>query len=377
MSNQFSSEKYWVWSFVGKIVVVGTYILILAGFLYAPRFFDWIGSTKKTIHVYAFTEIISPEAIEEFTKNTGISVVVTYFETNEDLYTKFRVTGGEGYDLVTPSDYMVELLAKENLLLELNHNSLPCFNELDPRILNKYFDIGNRHSIPVVWNIYGIAADKKFLKEDNELISLDLIFKGPSYWNSDFVSSENNRICMLEDPLESILFAGFYLFGKSDNFSEEEYDAIKDLLIQQKKWIECYSNSSLYYYLLGKIVPMALTPGIFMRKLSSDFKDFVFRIPEEGSMLVIENFAIPACSKKVDLVYQFINFLLSKEVAAQHSSMYGFNPSNQKAYALIDEEITSNPHYFPPDSLFEKFFIIHNNLSVDRVEEIWLAVKFA
>jgi spermidine/putrescine transport system substrate-binding protein len=377
MSEKKSPDKHRLQSFFSKIVIVTVYTALLALSLYAPRFLDWFGSSKNTIHVYAFTEIISPEIIEEFTKKTGISVVMTYFETNEDLFTKFRVTGGEGYDLVTPSDYMVELLAQEKLLHKLDHTALPCFKEIDQRLMHRYFDPQNCYSIPAVWNVYGIAADKKILKNEPGKIGLNVIFEGPSSWKKDQEFKGNERICMLEDPLEAILYAGLYLFGKVDHFSSEEYEAIKELLIRQKKWIECYSNSSLYYYLLGNIVPMALTPGIFMRKLSSEFKDFVFMIPKEGSLLVIENFAIPACSKKIDLVYQFITFLLSKEVAARHSAMYGFNPTNRFAYELLDQAIVNNPHYFPPDEWFDRLFLTHNNLSVDRVEEIWLAVKFS
>lgn len=377
MNVQTSSSKKILESLASKGIIIGMYISILAFFLYIPRMLDWMGSSRNTIHVYAFTEIISPEAIEEFEKKTGISVVMTYFETNEDLYTKFKVTGGDGYDLVTPSDYMVELLTKEHLLHRLDHKKLPRFSEIDPRLLHRYFDKHNLFSIPAVWNVYGIAADKNFLDIKNNQIGLDVIFKGPSVWKKGVPSGSPDRICMVEDPLEAIMFAGSYLFGKVDNFSDLEYERIKQLLIEQKKWVECYSNSSLYYYLLGKIVPMALTPGIFMRKLAADFKDFVFMLPNEGSMLVIENFAIPARSKKVELVYRFINFLLDKEIAAEHSKMYGFNPSNKNAYALLDKEIINNPHYFPTDERFEKLFHTHNNLPMDKVEDIWLAVKFA
>lgn len=377
MSEQVSTGKKIFDLLAGKVIIVSVYLALLALFLYFPRLLDWMGRSKNTLHVYSFTEIISPEAIEEFEKETGISVVMTYFETNEDLYTKFKVTGGQGYDLVTPSDYMVELLVKENLLHKLDHAKLPCFKEIDNRLMGRYFDPENNYSVPAVWNVYGIAFDRSFLNTQNNEIGLDVIFKGPEAWGSDVQAYKGTRICMVEDPLEALMYAGLYLFGKVDNFCDEEFEEIKKLLIKQKEWVECYSNSSLYFYLLGKIVPLALTPGIFMRKLASEFKNFAFMIPQEGSMLVVENFAIPQQSKKVDLVYKFINFLLSKEMAARHSDMYGFNPTNRYAYELLDPEIVNNPHYFPTNERFEKLFHTHNNLPMDKVEDIWLAVKFA
>jgi spermidine/putrescine transport system substrate-binding protein len=377
MSEQTSKSRKIIESLAGKAIIIGVYLALLALFLYFPRLLDWMGRSKNTLHVYSFTEIISPEAIEEFEKQTGISVVMTYFETNEDLYTKFKVTGGEGYDLITPSDYMVELLAHEKLLHKLDHEQLTCFKEIDPRLMGRYFDPHNNYSIPAVWNVYGIAFDRSFLDVRNNEVSLDVIFEGAQAWKLGAQTRKGTRICMVEDPLEALMYAGLYLFGKVDNFSDQEFEAIKRLLIKQKEWIECYSNSSLYYYLLGKIVPLALTPGIFMRKLASEFTNFAFMIPKEGSMLVVENFAIPAQTKKIDMVYKFINFLLTKEMAARHSEMYGFNPTNRLAYELLDPEIANNPHYFPTDERFKKLFHTHNNLPWDKVEEVWLAVKFA
>jgi spermidine/putrescine transport system substrate-binding protein len=359
-----------------KAGIVVMYTLVIAIFLYLPRFTDLIWKQSKTLNVYSFTEMISAEALQEFEEQTGISVSITYFETNEDLYTKFKVTGGEGYDLITPSDYMVELLVQENLLHTLDHTKISNIQELDSRLLNRFYDPKNRYSLPVAWNVYGVAFDRDVIDVKNDELSLDVIFKGPSVWKNSGKIGFDSKICMLDDPFEAVMLAAIYLFGRVDNLSTEDYKLIKQLLVEQKKWVECYTNSSLFYYLQGNIVPVALTSGLFMRKMAEETDRFSFMIPKEGSLLGVETLAIPARSKKVVLAHKLMNFLLSRKISHFHTVEYGSNPGNRMVYPMLDKSIIGNPHYFPPDEWFDKLHQIHNNFPMHIIEKIWLAVKF-
>jgi spermidine/putrescine transport system substrate-binding protein len=94
--------------------------------------------------------------LERFERETGIRLHVSYYETNEELFSKLRATKGEGYDLVIPSDYVVELMIKEGLLQKIDRTKVHAWSELDPKLLSLYFDPHNDYTIPYFWAVYGL-----------------------------------------------------------------------------------------------------------------------------------------------------------------------------------------------------------------------------
>lgn len=370
--DEASPYKTCAYSLMLKAFIVANYFLLIALFLYLPRF---VGAfSEKYINIYVFTEMVSPDAVREFEKLEGIKIYIRYFETNEELLAKFRVSEGEGYDLITPSDYMVELLCKEGMLHEIDHSKIKSFQELDEKLLNHFYDPGNKYSLPLAWFTYGLIYEKSIFSHWREPAGLDLIFDMPK------VSQEIGRpykICMLDDPREVIMFAAIYLFGKSDNLTPQEFAAVQDLLIKQKRWVEAYTSSSLQYFLISNIVPLAITPSFNMIKISRVTDRFDFKLPQQGSLMVIENIAIPNKCKKIEQVYKFIDFILSKKIEHINSSIYGYNPTNKQSYSLIDKKILENASLFPSDEAFAKLRMVHNNFFVKNVENIWLGVKFA
>jgi len=110
-----------------------------------------------------------------------------------------------------------------------------------------------------------------------------------------------------------------------------------------------------------------------MKKLQEVSDKFTFEIPKEGSMIAIENLAIPVKTKKADKVHKFIDFLISKKIEALHSDLYGTNPSNVFAR---DGKNLKNPNFFPEDEMFGKLHLVNNEISLDKVDAIWLGVRF-
>ena len=121
MIDNLGNYKNFFSNIFAKIFIALFYIFIFAFFLYFPKISQIFFNPKKAINVYAFTDMISSESIQEFQKQTGIAVYMQYFDTNEELLAKFRISKGKGYDLITPSDFIIELLIKQNLLQKINH----------------------------------------------------------------------------------------------------------------------------------------------------------------------------------------------------------------------------------------------------------------
>jgi spermidine/putrescine transport system substrate-binding protein len=351
--------------------------VLLGVILYLPQVFD-NSANERSISICVFPNIISPEAIQEFEKQTGITVHAHYFESNEELLAKFKINEGVGYDMVTPSDFMVEILHKDGLLQAIDTKKIKNFKELDDRLLGRYFDSNNKYSVPYCWTVYGIAYDKElFNLTSNNSVSFELIFNSPAYLVNKGIARKPYQVCMTDDGRESVFFAALYLFGRTKYFDSFDFRRIQDTLITQKPWVECYTDASLQYFLVGNIVSAAVIGSNHMKKILALTDRFDFKIPEEGSVLVIENVAIPVHSKKSDLVCQFIDFIISKQQAFKHFELYGNNPSNKSSYDNIDPKIVKNSHLFPSQEQFTQLHLIHNELPIQMVDAVWLKVKFA
>jgi len=352
-----------------KVLIVLFVLFVLLFFLYLPSV---VRFEEKSINVYMFTEYISPDSIRDFEKETGIKVYVQYCESNEELYAKFKVNEGIGYDLIAPSDYMVQLLMRDDLLQKIDQKKLTNFAQLDPAMLHHYFDPDNSYSVPLTWSVYGIVYDKLLLTNPTANIGFDYIFKNPEDLVHSMLVKKPYEICMFDDPREVFLLAAHYLLKKITNLNEQDFAAVEHLLINQKRWVECYTNFGLRYFLEGNIISCAVTSSRYVSSiLEAGSGRFGFKIPESGSMFVIENFAIPVHSKKTAMVHKFIDFMISRKYCTVHFNEYGGNPVNKESYQDIDRQ------FFPNDELFNKLFLIHNELPLRKIEEMWLRVKTA
>ncbi len=376
--NNAPVKNHFLPSIKGKLIILVAYITLFAFFLYMPLFVEFF-TTGKTLNVCLFVETISPEAIELFEQKTGIKVKLTYAEMDDYIYARFKVNEGEGYDIVNIADFMVQLLRTEGLLYPLDHSKIVNAQGLYPHLLNKDYDPGNRYSFPHKWYVYGFVYDKVFFNKINrDDMSLDLIYKDPKLLVQEGIVKEPYRICTLDDSRDIVLFAAMKMFGRIDNLTTEELTLIQDCLVRQKSWVESYTVHSVEYFLFADIVPIALTSSNYMRKILSYSDRFDFAIPKEGSMLIMENFAIPKRSKKIEWAHEFINFMLSDEIMELNSTTYGYNSANRNANEKIDKKYLLHTHLSPTKEIFKRLYMpLYPNQLRKKVEEIWLTVGFA
>ena len=200
------------------------WFLVFFIFLFSPVIFRTF-KNGKSLNVFAFPELIDAEYVHQFEKETGIKVHISYYENNDELLVKMRKTKGQGYDIIIPSDYAVEILIREGLLKRYDKRRLQFYRTIDERFLGKYFDPQNDYSIPYLWETYKIGINKKFYKNGYPEASWKLIFDE---------KSAPEGLVMVNTPREAVLLAAFYLFGSIDNLNAEKMEKIKELLIKQK-----------------------------------------------------------------------------------------------------------------------------------------------
>jgi len=355
---------------MAKSLIIIFYAIVFAVVLYSPRIYNFFFDTKEVITVYTYREAFSVEKFEEFGEKMGVKVKVTYFNTGEEMFAKFKINKGRGYDVVVPSDYMVEHLIKAGLLQPLDLSKLSNFRHIDKRLLNKFYDPDNKYTVPVFWIPYGIGFDRKFFDLDNN-VSWDIIFK-----KEVLKKYGDYKVSMTNDAREAVYLGAIYLFGTIDNLTEAQFDKIRDLLIAQKQIVESYGDASAKYLLLSGIVPIAAIPACRMKEID-DFENYGFVIPKEGSLVDIMSIGIPVTSKKADLAHKLIDFLLSKEVGAYNFNEVACNPVNVEAYELVDQKYAKNRAFFPDDEMFKRLFILNSQIRPSLLEKIWFLLKSA
>lgn len=346
-----------------KLIVPVVWTITILFLLYLPKLTNFIFATDKSIHLISYTNLVSPEKIKEFKNKTGIDVRITYFQSPDELFAKLKLSKEE-YDLLIVTDYAVELLIKNNMLQKLDTNKIKNFSKLNNKILNRYFDPGNNFSIPFSWSLFGLGVNKEFFN-NNVPETLDLVFSNPKLKK---YSQQEFKISSTGDAKELIFLASIYLFGKGFNLSPQELESVKTLLIRQKGWIESYSSDKLDYELAAGVVPVVIGELSYINRLLRLSEKFDFIVPQEGTLMTIENLVIPVVCKKTDAVYKFIDFLLSDDVSGYHAQKYGYNPANSSA--LLYQGSKKNYNLMPKNT-----DTLHNDLSPKQIEELWLSVQ--
>ncbi len=354
---------------MGKILIRTSLVIFWAVFILFILYFPKINpfkSNKKGITIFAWGDILDPEMVKNFEKETGIHVNLNFYASNEELVVKLKATGGEGYDLVMPSDYAVELLVRDDLLQKIDHKRLDFFANLNPLLLNHKYDPHNRYSIPFSWEIFGVGVDTDALTIPLDKISWKHVFDPKKI---------PGEIIMLNDPIQSVLLAGFYLYGSFSHLDKQQALAVKDLLIAQKKYVEAYVDFRADYFLITKNSALVVAASSYIWRAMAQYKNIQFAIPQEGSFISVESFSIPSKTQKLDLVYRFLNYIYQPKSIGQHFNNYALFPPTIDAfkYMNINQKIEDMIRSSPEE--FGKYHFFRMPLSEKEIRDIWVAVK--
>ncbi len=335
------------------------WVSIISIFLWIPELVQRFYSTKS-ITILTWPTLIDAQRLQDFEKETGVKVFLRYFENNEELFAKIKETKGQGYDLIMPSDYMVDQMIKSKLLKKIDTSKLHFFKDLYPHLVNNYYDPHNEYSVPFFWSIYGIAIDKDYFGSKLPEPSWNLIFD-PALIQP--------HTAMIDDARELILIAGRYLYKDQPLVDAKQFEAIKQLLLQQKKWIEVYTEDRANFLLASKSSPVAVILGAVVSRIMKQYKNIAFLIPEEGSFMVIDSFVMPISSTKDELVYSFLNYVYTPDVLKYYIKKYGyFSP-------LTTVQSSSPIIELPNQEQFKKIQFFKNNIPKKELSDIWIALK--
>lgn len=317
---------------------------------------------ERVLNLYLWSNYIAPETVRGFEERHRVRVNLDVYDTNEALLSKVAA-GNVPYDVLCPSNYVVEILARQGLLRALDHSSLPHLRHLDPRFLDRDYDPGNRYSVPYFWGSAGIGFRKSRAGRVDSWSALwDPRFKG--------------RVLMLDDPRET-LGAALKLLGKSLNTRElPELLAAQRLLLDQKPLVKVYDSANYHDVLLsGDVVVAQGWNGQFAKVMDQD-PDLDYVVPKEGSSLFIDCLVVPASTPHPDLAHAFLDFVMEPEVAAEICAGTGYSTPNRGAVEHLPEKIRQNHAIFPGDEEVARLELIRDvGETTVLYDRLWTEVK--
>ncbi|CCQ82537.1 ABC transporter substrate-binding protein [Streptococcus agalactiae] len=340
------------YSFLGGIILV---ILILFGLTtYLEKKSSSTPNSDKLV-IYNWGDYIDPALLKKFTKETGIEVQYETFDSNEAMHTKIK-QGGTTYDIAVPSDYMIDKMIKENLLVKLDHSKIANWDAIGARFKNLSFDPKNKYSIPYFWGTVGIVYNDQLVKTP------------PKHWDDLWRPEFRNKI-MLVDSAREVIGVGLNSLGyglNTKNISELKAASKKlDALTPNVKAIVA---DEMKGYMIQGDAAIGVTFSGEAREMLDGNKHLHYVVPSEGSNLWFDNIVIPKTVKHRKEAYAFINFMMEPKNAAQNAEYIGYATPNLKAKALLPADIKNDKAFYPPDKTIDHLEV-YNNLG-----QKWLGI---
>ena len=321
---------------------------------------------NEKLYVYNWTDYVPSNVVADFTKQTGIEVIYSTFESNEEMYAKLKLHAGEsGYDLVFPSSYYVNKMVKDGMLQPLDHSKLQNLKQIPPHLLNLEFDPNNQYSLPYVYGLTGIAVNADDIDPSKINSWADL-------WNPEY----KGKVLMTSDARE-VFHVALLLDGKSPNTTNEaDIKAAYERLLTLLPNVAVFnSDSPEVPYVQGEVsLGMIWNGSAYLAKKENDKINFIY--PKEGAIFWMDNYAIPKGAKNVENAYKFIDFLLQPENAKAIVEKMGFSMANDGARALMPKEMAENPVLFPPAEEVQKG-VMQGDVgeAIDIYEKYWNKLK--
>jgi spermidine/putrescine transport system substrate-binding protein len=323
------------------------------------------GASAAELNIYAWSGEVPQEIVDDFAKETGITVTFDTYDSNETMMAKLSA-GASGYDLIEPSQYTVQVLAKQGLLKELDHAKIPNLGNLGTPFKDVSYDPGQKWSVPYIWGTTGFAYNE------------DCVKTPPTSWKALWDPQYEGRIYMLDNMLAAYI-AGLQVNGfDAGTIKPEEIEKATQSLIEQKKVLGGY-NSTNYGDLVasGEACIVQGWNGSVAQVMATNPK-VKYVVPDEGGSMWIDGFAIPSSAKNVEEAYKFIDYIMRPDVAAKAANLSKSATVIDKAKELLPKDVVENTAIYPPeDKLMKADFILDVGDATKLYQDGWTKVKTA
>ena len=323
-------------------------------------------SSKNTrkVNILNWSSYIPSDVILDFERETGISVNYGTYSSNEELLAKLSVSKEGTYDLIFPSDYMVEIMINRGLIEEMDGSRLSNRDNLNPKFLNMDYDLGNRYTLPFIAASTVVAVNRENISDEIDSYN-DLL--NPKY---------KNEIVLIDD--QRIIIGMALVANGYDMNSVNDYElkVAKEWLLKLKKNLKAYDSDSPKNFLISNEASIAVLWNAEGALASMENPNVENIFPKEGVFLSVDNFAIPKGAKNKDELYEFINYILREDVMKRIIESYPYKNVNLGTEKILNSEYLTNNAINIPDYVFENgLFVANIGDNISKYDRIWAEIK--
>lgn len=328
--------------------------------------------SRPELRIMTWTDYLRDEEIKSFEAKTGSKVIRDYFSSNEELLAKVRASvesGGRGYDLILPSDYMVTSFMRLNLLRPLEKSRLTFLSNFDPAFLHPAYDPNLDYAVPFAYGVTGFAVNTKLLPKFDEAkgLSWKTFFEDPAY---------KGKVVLLNDVRE-VAQAALFAMGKT-SWSEAKPDDIQkafDYLRAHKGQLKVIAEEVRPVIEAGECTVCQAFSGD-VHQIAVTKPEVKFIVPTEGGTVWTDNFAIPTNARNADLAYAFMNNMLSPDAAATFTRATFYATPIAAAKAKLDPSVVSATAIYPDATLHKRLKYMSERADILKlVDRLWTELK--
>ena len=333
-SKDFKRKRKIPWH---QVIPAGFILLIaVTGLVHHVRTTGSI--SEEQVIVYNWGEYIDPDVLDIFEEETGIQVIYEEYETNEIMYPKI-LSGAIAYDVVCPSDYMIQRMRENGLLSKLNLDNIPNLKNIDPAYLtqSQSFDPDNEYSVPYCVGTVGILYNKNMI--DEPVDSWNIL------WDEKYTDS-----ILMQDSVRDAFAVALKSLGYSLNSTDlDELEAAKKLLIKQKPLVQAYVIDQVRDKMIGNEAALGVIYSGEALYCQKENPDLEYVIPKEGSNLWIDALVIPKNAQNKKNAVAFINYLCRPDIAKMNFDYITYSIPNSAGRELIEDESMRESNIAFPD----------------------------
>ena len=325
---------------IRKFFLADALNIAIATFVVLAGIFIFSGCKKsgeapgQALVLFCMAEYVPQKAIDAFTRETGIRVAQENFATNEEMLAKFTAGAG-AYDVMQPSEYTVETLVKQNLLLPLDRARIPNFKNLDPEFLGLPHDPKNEFSVPYMAGTVGIVVNTEKIH-------------GPVLGYADvFQPAHRGRIVVVDDAREIVSWAMHAGGIPVNEVTAENLAKVRLILAQWLPLVKVFDADSPKTALLNGDCDLGIVWSGEGAKLFQENKKFRWVLPRDGAHRFIDSLVIPNTSRNKANAEAFIDFMLRPEISRMISDEFPYTNPNAEARRLLTPEQRGNPASYP------------------------------
>ena len=314
---------------IQRVVPVAICIVFIGGGFYYAKENDVMNGEKLV--VYNWGEYLDPNVIPMFEKETGIQVVYEEYETNEIMYPKVQ-SGAIAYDVVCPSDYMIQRMIENDLLAKINFDHIPNIKYIGDTYLeqSRQFDPDNLYSVPYCWGTVGILYNKTMVDEPIDSWSV--------LWDEKY----KDNILMQDSVRDAFAVALKYIGASLNSTDLNELEEAKQLLIDQKPLVQAYVIDQVRDKMIGNEAAIGVIYSGEAIYTQAENPNLKYVIPKEGSNLWIDSWVIPKNAQHKENAEKFINFLCRPDIAKMNFDYITYSTPNTGARELIEDPAIRN-----------------------------------